>query len=331
MVPRVEPDEMWMEKRLGEILRRVVGALLEQGGERPSAEVLGSFQIWIAEAAYRLNTDQLELGLKIVDEHFDSRDWASPEAHERAERDRFDRLALLDCVAANIPDTAGALNRRLATLCSEAMTALEDIDAATFEQVYKALVPAAFRAQDRVVEELAEAAADSTLLASSDLMMELLEISGYAYLWKFALGEDRFWDCVTTVWDEELSSPAGSVKSIFLSIFGEIFRAGVPGLSPRGEIRWQWKARARHVLEERGFAPRTLVSQGDATIVALDPLSDYCVRNWDMANARDLMLSEYILNRPEAEGLQMPRNVKDLRSGAGRLLKRRAQDTARVW
>lgn len=511
MPPRLEPDHLWLERRLSEIVQRVAVALLERRDDRACADVLESFRRWIARSAHQLSVGQLEVGFGIANSLARAAGQASAGSRGQTDRHDLGRLALLDSTAAVMPaavaslygrlsdqfleqllsraskaatqaslslaefppnartsielfrkqnsfetdvegplltpswfvqhhvarllsvdmkttfvfllgkaegwltslakslrdddveasamviqrgietvlkleasstkmhdaledlkerriDTAGKewpdvdtaeWNERLrllrlallselvrvtprlrsdppsgdlpdsfgfayTTLSDASVTALEEVDAATFELVYPVLVLSALKAHDRVRVELAESPAENMLFLSADVVLGVLEMSGYAYLWNFALGKSEFWARVARVWDGLLSGHPNSedlIKTIVLEV--AFHKAHLP-ISPRSEMRWQWKRRIGHVLAEQGFAPQDLGSSRAQRVISVDPMASAHLRSWDMRDARDLMLSEYLLRRPEAQGLDLPRGVEDLREEAKRVSDNRA-------
>ena len=73
-----------------------------------------------------------------------------------------------------------------------------------------------------------------------------------------------------------------------------------------------------------GFAPRDILSDTPPSVIAIDPTVSGYLRQWRSQNPRDLMLSQYILTRPEAVGVDVPRSVEGLRRGARRVSENRA-------
>ena len=192
----------------------------------------------------------------------------------------------------DLPDSFGFA---YTTLCDAMIDALKDMDAATFDLVYPILVPSALKAHDRVKSELAESSAENVLYFATDVMLDVMEISGYAYLWKFGLGEERFWDSVTGVWDGLLSRYRKPADLITLIARGEDFHKQQFATSPRSQIRWQWRGRMRQLLEDKGFAPRNIVSRTLPNVIVIDPVASTYLQHWKFRKARDLMLSEYLL------------------------------------
>ena len=504
MSPKMQPDQLWLEKRASEIIQRVVIALLEKGSNRPCVEVLELLNGWIARSAYQLRVRQMEMGFQIARRIGCAARGVSAETRKGTDHNRHYGPAVLDGLARAIPHAAGLVNRRFGTLrldqfledaskaaihepqplvefppklranieslrqqhsverdiegsihtppwfvqhhaarllsvdlrttfesllneaeqwlplqakslreegavegsamviqrglesvskleanagntasmlerlkrrrvktageewpnlkpeqwkkrlrvfrlvlinelvqltpllstsppqgdlpdsfgfayttlCDAMIEALKDMDAATFELVYPILVPSALKAHDRVKSELAESSAENVLYFSTDVMLDVMEISGYAYLWKFGLGEERFWDNVTGVWDDLLSRYRRPADLITLITRGEDFHKQQFATSPRSQIRWQWRGRMRQLLEDKGFAPRNIVSRTLPNVIVIDPVASTYLQHWKFRKARDLMLSEYLLKRPEAEGIPLPRGVEDLREGA---------------
>lgn len=504
MFPKMEPDQLWLEKRAGEIIQRVVVALLETGSYGPCVEVVESLNGWIARSANQLRVRQMEMGFQIVHRIASVARAESTETRGGTDRDERYGLAVSDSLARAIPHAAGFLYRRFGnppldqllddaskaardkslalgefpprlrasiesfrmehaverdiegsiqtpswfvqhhaarllsvdlrttlesllneaeqwlpsqakslreegaveasamviqrglesvskleanagstdstlerlkrrrvkaagkewpdvrteqwkerlrmlrlslitelvqltpllstkppggdlpdsfgfaytTLCDAMIEALEDMDTTTFELVYPILVPSALTAHNRVKSELAESSAENVLYHSTDVMLDVMDISGYAYLWKFGLGQERFWGNVTGVWDGLLSRYRKPVDLITLIAGGEDFHKHRLATSPRSEIRWQWRGRMRQLLEDKGLAPRDITSRTLPNVIAIDPVASTYLQHWRSRKARDLMLSEYLLKRQEAEGIPLPRGVKDLRKGA---------------
>ena len=508
----MEPDKLWLEKRVGEIIHRVAVALGQKGSNRPCAEVLESFYGWMARSAHQLRVREMEMGFQIASRIGHATGWGSTETHEGTDRDRLHGLAVLDGLARAIPDAAGSLNQRLATLrldqlldnaseaaiqesmplgefsprlreniesfrlehaverdiedsirtpswfiqhhaarlltvdlrttfeslleraelwlpaqakslredraveaaamvvqrglesvskleaaaeytnsrveelkrrkvsiaeeewpdvdpeywrerlrglrltlikelvrltpllsadpprgdlpdslgfayttlCDATIGALSDMDIVTFQRVYPALVPSALTAHNRVKAELAENSAENVVYFSIDVMLDVVDIAGYAYLWKFCLGEDRFWDTVTDVWDSVLSGDSKSAYLIRLITLGQDFHRKQLATSPRSETRLQWQGRIREVLEDNGFVLRGITSNRPPRVIAIDPTASTYLAAWHARRPRDLMLSEYLLKRPEARQMQLPWDVENLRRDARRLLADRA-------
>ena len=507
MDPKMEPDHLWLEKRIGEIIQRVVMALLEKGNSRSCVEILDSFDGWIARSANQFRVREMEMGLQIASRIGSAIRWKSAEMQEGTDRDRLYGLAVLDNLVQSVPNAAGSLNQRLSslpleqllqhaskaafdesrplevfspklravveslrkahlfekdvegsvqtpswfvqhhlarllsedvrttfesllngaerwlpsqarqlgrdgpiegsiavigrglesvfkleasaemvvntleklkrhraevvgeewpnvnseewqkrlrklrltfieelvelvprlpttppkgdlpdsfgfaytTLCNATFDALGEMDTATFELVYPVLLPNTLAAHDRVRSELIESPVENALALSVDIILDVIEISGYAYLWKFALGKEGFWDCVTSVWDVLLSGHQNPERLINIIALGADFHQGQFSISPRSTIRQQWRQRATHILRDKGFAPRGFLSDAVPTVIAIDPVASSYIQEKDIHDARDLMLSEYILKRPEAQGIQAPRSVVNIRRGASRV------------
>ena len=116
MYPEMQPDQLWLEKRVGEIIQRVVVALGEKGSIRPCAEVLESFYGWIARSAHQFRVPDMEMGLQVASRIEHAIREASTEASDATYRDRLHGLAVMDGLAGAIPNAVGHLNQRLGTL-----------------------------------------------------------------------------------------------------------------------------------------------------------------------------------------------------------------------
>ena len=524
MPPDMEPDQLWLEKRVGEIIQQVVMALLEKGSSRLCAEILDSFDGWIVRSAHQFRVREMEMGFEITSRIGAVAGSRLARMHEGTDRDRLYGLAVLDSLAQAVPNAAGSLNQRLDTLslhqmlgdaskaaidesqslgefppnlranvesfrsahafekdvegstqtpswfvqhhvarllsedvkttfesllnaaeqwlpsqakslreegtnegttaviqrglesvfkleasaekaastldelkqrragavgeewpnvnpnewqerlrmlrltlirelvqitpltlirelvqitpllpttppegnlpdsfgfaytilCDATINMLQDMDATTFKTVYPVLVPSALKAHDRVKAELAKSSIENALILSADVMLDVIEVSGYAYLWKFALGENDFWNSVTTVWDVVLSTHKDPVHLVKIIALEREFHQSQLATTPRSTIRWQWRERIQRMLEDKGFAPNRSFSGKLPRVIAIDPVASSYIRNMDFLDARNLMLSEYIMKRPEAQGVQLPRGVKKLRRGASGVSANRA-------
>ena len=114
--PEMEADQRWLEKRVCEIIQRVVVALGRTGSNRPCAEVLESFYGWIVRSAHQLRVREMEMGFQIASRIGSATDWGPTENHQGTDRDRLHGLAVLDGLARAMADAAGSLNQRLSTL-----------------------------------------------------------------------------------------------------------------------------------------------------------------------------------------------------------------------
>ena len=116
MSPRIESDQLWLEKRAGEIIQRVVVALLEKGSSKPCAEVLRSFNGWIARSAHQLRVRQMEMGFQVASRIGSATQSVSMATRDGKDHDKLHGLAVLDGLAQAVANAAGSLNQRLRTL-----------------------------------------------------------------------------------------------------------------------------------------------------------------------------------------------------------------------
>ena len=310
-------------------------SLREEGAVEGSAMVIqrGLESVSKLEANAE-NTDSTLERLKRCRVKVAGEEWPDVHSDQWKERLRVLRLALITELvqltpllstkppSGDLPDSFGFA---YTTLCDAMIEALQDMDATTFELVYPILVPSALTAHNRVKSELAESSVENVLYFSTDVMLDVMDISGYAYLWKFGLGKERFWESVTGVWDDLLSRYRTLAALIRLIAGGEDFHRQRFATSPRSEVRWQWRGRMRQLLEDKGFAPRHTTSHTLPNVIAIDPVASTYLQHWRSRKARDLMLSEYLLKRQEAEGIPLPRGVKDLQEGAKMVSDNRAK------
>lgn len=513
ILPEMAPDQLWLEKRVSEIIQRVVTTLSKYGSNRHSMEVLELFYVWIARSANQFRVLEMEMGFQVVSQIEQAIRGPSVKVNEVTDRDRLHGLVMLDGLARAIPDAAGLLNQRLdnlqlnqllndasnatrsksislekfpprlrtiieslrlkysferdvegavqtpawyiqhhaayflsidirntfeslldraeqylpsqaksllddgnidaavmtvqrgleaifkievcakktnnrmeelkhwrwakadgqewpsvnleqylerlrilrlifikelahitpslsttpptgnlpdsfgfayTTLCDATIKALEDMDIATFRSVYPILIRTAFRAHERVTAELTESPVEDIVYFSADIVTDMMDISGYAYLWKFVLGEDCFWDSMKSIWDTTLSEHKNPSDLITVIMLWHDYHREHFFTSPREQIRWQWNENVRQVLEGKGFALHGISLRRCPKVIALDPIAAAYLAAWDKHKPRDLILSEYFLKRAMARDLSVPRNVKELRKEARKVSDERA-------
>lgn len=211
------------------------------------------------------------------------------------------------------------------TLCDAAIETLTDMDADTFGLIIPVLVPCALKAHQRVQSELAENSASDVQFFSTDVMLDVFDISGYAYLWNSCLGQDRYWHDVTFAWDDFLQHNIAPESLIILIALGVDLYQQQFASSQRSQIRWQWRVRMRQLLEDRGFVTRRIDIKNLPKCIPIDPIAASFLEHWGFHKARDLMLSEYLLMRPDAESIPVPRSVNELRERARMLDKNRKE------
>lgn len=103
------PDQLWLEKRVGEIIQRVVTTLSKDGSNGHSMEVLELFYGWIARSANQFRVLEMEMGFQVVSQIEQAIRGPSVEVNEVTDRDRLHGLVVLDGLARAIPDAVGLL------------------------------------------------------------------------------------------------------------------------------------------------------------------------------------------------------------------------------
>ncbi|MCY4172042.1 MAG: hypothetical protein OXF08_10680 [Bacteroidetes bacterium] len=222
----------------------------------------------------------------------------------------------------NLPDHFGFA---YTTLCNSMVEALEKMDTDSFDRAYPVLVSSAFKAQQRVMTELKEYPDDHKLYYSIDVFLDMMDISGYAYVWKFGVGEDCFWDIVMDSWKVTFSNypnPAVFIKWITV---GQEYHSQRRLSSQRSQIRWQWKERMQNFLNNKGFALKDYSSHRIPKIIAVNPTVAAYFAAWSNYSPRDLFLSEYILKSHKAKGIRVPQKIEEFRNNVQRVQKNRAE------
>jgi hypothetical protein len=211
----------------------------------------------------------------------------------------------------NRPDYFGQCFSVLAEECNSAMnTAKEDL----FEQIFPAFFGATLAAQERLRNQLGNRTDQPALVFMTEPIEGLLHLSGYALIYTELDGK-KYWDTAKKLWDfyfEKHQDPKGLVQFIYTTIS---YRQSVFAILPRDTLRINWKIKLEERLRKEGilsdisdYAPLQpihsvkpkhkseiiqIIARGAMGTILLEP--------------RDVFLALYIAERPEAQGLKLPR------------------------
>jgi hypothetical protein len=255
-------------------------------------------------------------------------------AHERIEAVRNRLLIVLANsvrgIAAlpaskEIPDYLG---HAFVTLADECYKSMAEGDEGLFGKLFPSFFTAAVAAQERLRVLLRDQEPKTAIVFITEPIEDLLAISGHALVYS-ELDNKTFWNIVKNFWDNYLLSlpdPVGAIKSVLAAI---LYRRSLFAILPRDLRRTAWTQDLMNRLRQRGFVEDYFVSRrawgaGDEKLNHPSALIRTLARgSFISEKAADIFVACYLVERPEAAGLDVPTSVKDL---AARI-KREAQKT----
>src|SRR5205823_11068495 len=123
---------------------------------------------------------------------------------------------------------------------------------------------------------------DVQLMVSLDVLIEIAELSGYAYLVTNSLGGNA-WNTVRTIWDNLLAAVPDAKRLVILTLLADQYRdVRLAVLGPREIIRTNWKLRFTSAMSDAHLGGERLASpwdvDGGALAVPIDPLTHVALR-----------------------------------------------------
>lgn len=263
--------------------------------------------------------------------------WPSFQREELAKRLSAFRAQLIDLQVAlvpRIPTTKRAADEpdihgmAYTVLSEEAFEALMDGDVPRFRRVFPSVAVMSIGARERVFTEIDASQAETRLLVVGDLLADLSELSGLAYLHSAVYGSEM-WESVTRVM--ERIPATHELLSFWLS--ATEMREEDPRASARSLMRARWvhefdaKLRGEGIRHDRIMGPEKALLR-----CAIDPLADTYVRSSfvDPATVFFAALSFKNTEALEVVGRRLPEFQKDVE----RLLEGREEaksDPERYW
>jgi hypothetical protein len=223
-----------------------------------------------------------------------------------------------------LPDITGFAYTVLAQEC---YSSLAENRHQLFRQLYPAFFGLVISVEKRLWIELEGLPDQSKLVVRSDLMMDLLEISGFALVFHDLDGGSA-WESVTTAWERLLSEHPNPAYVVDYALKMFDFRRGTHMMSTRYMVRTSWLQDFQRRMTERGFS-RGWLGDEVGTVEPLQLIAAVMVRGGLIGlDAADPFVAGYLLKLPQAAGLAPPDAVRDFRERL-RIEQRRRQ-TAKV-
>lgn len=211
-----------------------------------------------------------------------------------------------------IPDYFGQI---FSVLGHECFNALNNGELDLFKNIFPCFFRAGLVAHDRLKPQLAGQSVETTIVFSTEPIVDILEISGYALIYSELEGI-KYWDIVVDQWDNYFArheNPAGIGNYILLSASTQL---NLFGLRPRAIARTGWQMALKQRLAKAGiiddFYGRPYFSDE-----AIKPHSSKIIRTlahgWLSINdAQDLFLAVYMAKRQGIDLANLPRSAAEL-------------------
>ncbi|HEV2314773.1 MAG TPA: hypothetical protein VGR94_05670 [Candidatus Acidoferrales bacterium] len=248
-------------------------------------------------------------------------DFDAKKTHQRIEAVR-DRLLIVLAnsvpgIAAlppskDIPDYLGQAYVMLADECYRSMAIGDE---ALFTKLFPPFFVVATAVQDRLRVQLKDYEPKTAVIYVTEPIEDLMAISGYALVYS-ELDSKTFWNLVKSSWDTYFTASRDSaaiVKSLLATI---TYRRSLFSILPRDLRRTAWTQDLMYRLRQRGLADDLLgagmfrnreeTPNHPSAIIRLLAQNSFMFEK-----AADIFIACYLIERPEAAGLDVPTSVKD--------------------
>jgi hypothetical protein len=236
-------------------------------------------------------------------------DWAGVEHHSDTLRQAVSRrvaksILPLSLLPRNedVPDNLGQAVTFTGEACFGTLT---DGDYEAFEQLFNAYLVGTLSITDRLRGEVARWADDFGLTWSTEPVMDLMAISGYACVIGELRGDDKPWSVCTHAWDGYLEKSANRGERVRALAAIHSFHTNRIGIGPRETSRGKWEQQVRALIED---LPRTghLDAFGDEEEIDHEStLVRAFSRSFSLARPTEVFMVRYVARQPEAQGLDL--------------------------
>jgi hypothetical protein len=227
-----------------------------------------------------------------------------------------------DAPTGDEPDVFGYAYTSLAKHCYEALL---NGRPALFQQIFPTYFKLAFAAHSRILAELADEALQTRTTLSADILLDVLELSGYALVYG-DMGIGGVWECAKGEWDQYLGSHPDPRKVIqFLGANAEYRRTAI-SMSSRDLVRTSWVQGFERSLRERNLMSDEFDSVYERSTRPLPAewgtVARTFIRRSMFRHAADVFMARYLFERPDATDLKRPRGVEEFNESFTRYEKR---------
>lgn len=215
----------------------------------------------------------------------------------------------------DVPDNLGQAVVFTGEACFKA---LADGEYETFEQLFNTYLVGALSVADRLRGEVVRWADDFGLTWSTEPVMDLMAISGYACV----IGELRRvsepWSICVRAWDKYLDGSTDRGERISALAAIHSFHTNRIGIGPREHTRSRWGQRVTDLI---GGLPKTenLTNPfGDYEVAHESTLVHTFSRSFNLARPTEAFVIRYVAQQPEVQGLDLgvrnPERYEDRKS-----------------
>ncbi len=271
---------------------------------------------FISPAVARLGENQREFGGK---------PW--PSLDEKNLSERLD--ALEDRLVENLAEIAPALSGEApragapddlgyayAVLADRSLPLMLD-ESPLLKHVFASFLIVALKSFNRLAAELALFPAQTTNVLTADVILDLFELSGHAFMISETIGGPA-WVIVRTAWEvyiTNLANPSETMRALAACVR---YRRGQYLASPSDTRRIRWKQQFEHRMRQAGFLGNDWGYPRDPSVEAVDPVVRTLLSGGLSYSASDAFISTFLIPRADAAGVQWPRSTTQFASAVTR-------------
>ncbi|MFA5248254.1 MAG: hypothetical protein WC415_03340 [Patescibacteria group bacterium] len=155
---------------------------------------------------------------------------------------------------------------------------------------------------------------DSKIIYSTEPLINLFEITGYAKLYAELYNNQELWNVVKISWDVYFASTTNAKQVIEFIAAICSYRDGLFMIMPQAALRSNWQISFEHRMRERGIPVFPDSGSYDSVNRRRQPTHQSpIIRVLErsgglrlMASARDIFFATYLSNLPDAVGVELP-------------------------
>ena len=201
----------------------------------------------------------------------------------------------------DVPDNLG----QAVTFTGEAcFGVLADGDYEAFKQLFDAYLVGTLSIAERLRGEVVRWADDFALTWSTEPVMDLMAISGYACVISELRRDDKPWSICTRAWNDYLEGSSDRRGRIRALAAIHSFHTNRIGIGPRETSRGRWERRVRGMIEdlpETGHLDAFDDEEVDHESVLIQTFS----RSFNRARPTEVFMVRYVARQPEAQSLDL--------------------------
>ncbi len=266
-------------------------------------------------------------------------DWDWDKLHDDV---RTRRESLVDMLAQCLPalavldrpvDAPDVFGQSYNTVYAHVMLLLEQNRGDEFGRMFPQLFVGVMLAYDKLQkeQEIIKADVQSKLVFGSEPIIDILDLSGYAKIYSELYLNSKLWDVCESTWNKYLDShpKASELIKYFVSVVQ--YRESLHSIIPRDVLRTNWEIHLRRTLRKENmidnFGRGGFYGDDDVPLEHRSPLiRALCFgRHEPFVSAVEVFILTYLLNRPEANGVEFNDNHDFLEHLADEMRKQNPQ------